>query len=142
MIRPRKRGKQTLLNSKVIAKIKDYVLVGLTLEKIAKNIGISENTLNHWLASNRQNLLVIVDDSKVDRMLNEAEKVSKEILSLDPRKENGTIDGKILAVQQKESAFLREKLVIARDYYSNTSKISKVDSGRKPVPILAGLEVV
>lgn len=133
---------KSILNSRIKRKIKTCVLQGQSIKEIAQNIGISENTLRDWFYRDTHKIAKDIRLWKAEAMLKEAEKISKEILTLDLRKEDGTLDPQILKVQQKEASFLREKLVIARQHYSNSSKISKEHTARVPMPILGDLEVV
>ena len=107
------------------------------MKEIAKYIDVSENTVNCWYYCNTQGLKEKVQMWRIDKMLIDAEKVSSEILGYCPLKSDGTVDASILAVQQRESAFLREKLVIARDTY-NTKSVNIVNV-IPPVPILGNI---
>ena len=131
-----------LLTPQIYRKIKTCVQQGQNVKETAKTLGFSENTVREWFYNDSYKIAKNIRLWKVEAMLKEAEKVSKEILALNSKNWNGKVDAKVLAVQQKEAQFLREKLVKAREFYCNSSKVSKMDRDRKPVPILEHLEMV
>lgn len=86
---------------------------------------------------NTANIRTKVREYEVDFMLSEAERVSREILSVDAFNGGKRVDGKVLEVKQKEASFLREKLVKAREVYD--SKNNNINVVVAPLPILGNL---
>lgn len=121
----------------VLRKVRDGVLDGKTRKEIAESIGLSAESFRYHLYENTANVRSMVREYEVERMLQEAERVSSEILSVDAFNGGKRIDGKVLEVKQKEASFLREKLVKAREVYD--SKNNNINVVIAPLPILGGL---
>jgi len=133
----KKALKKFEFTEQVFEDIKDGIFKGLSNVKIAESIGISESLYRYHLMVNTANIRTKVREYEVDFMLSEAERVSREILTVDAFNGGKRIDGKVLEVKQKEASFLREKLVKARDVYD--SKNNNVNVVIAPVPILGNL---
>lgn len=121
-----KPGPESILTHEMVLKIKDNILEGRTLRETAVNIGIPESTLYSWKYDNYQNLADKLSTWETQRMLKQAEDFSKKLMSMSTVDEKGRIDNRLVAIQQKESEFLREKLLIARDKY-NSQQVTNIN---------------
>lgn len=133
----KKALKKFEFTEQVFEDIKDGIFKGLSNVKIAESIGISESLYRYHLMMNTANIRTKVREYEVDFMLSEAERVSREILSVDAFNGGKRVDGKVLEVKQKEASFLREKLVKAREVYD--SKNNNINVVVAPLPILGNL---
>lgn len=120
----KKTGPETLLTDEILENIRTSVLVGDNLHITAEKIGINDKTLQKWYYSNYITLYDKVEMWKLERRLNEAERVGDEILAIDTIKEDGTHNPSLLAIKQREAEFLREALVIARKKYNKKETIN------------------
>lgn len=137
VIRKGKTGIKSHITEDLLDDIKSLVHEGIILSQIPLKLGIKVNTFNKWYYSNQENLYERVKLWQTEYMLKEAERVSAEILSLDARNGGESYDPSLLAVKQRESAFLREKLVIARDKYD--TKTTTIVNVVAPQPILGNI---
>lgn len=133
-VKKAKIGKPTLLNDAVLAEIKRGVLNGLEVTEIAENVKVSERTIYEWKDKDYMHVGTLWTKWDTERMLNNAEKFSKKLMAMSTVDENGKIDARMVAIQQKESEFLREKLLIARDKY-NSGHVTNINVAL-PQPII------
>jgi undecaprenyl pyrophosphate synthase len=75
-------GPDTMLDDKLFRKIKEGVLNGNTLKKIAEDCGISELTLYDWNANNYLKLNDKITAWKREAMFNLGEKNLKDIMEI------------------------------------------------------------
>lgn len=129
-----------MLTDAIILQIKDGILDGLPLIEIAKKIGVSENTLYAWKSRNNTGLQDKINTYEAMRQLKEADAFSKKLMSMSTTNPDGSINKGLVAIQQKESEFLREKLLIARDKY-NSGNVVNVNIAL-PQPIIDLSKVV
>lgn len=123
-VKKAKPGQPTLLKDEDILVIKDCVLDGKNLLEIAEKLGVSENTVYSWKHNNTKGIADKLNMWDTQRMLNDAEKFSKKLMAMSTVDENGNINKGLVAIQQKESEFLREKLLIARDKYNSGNVVN------------------
>lgn len=135
-----KTGPESILTNELVLKIKENILEGKTLRETAVNVGISENTMYSWKYDNYMNIADKINTWETQRMLQQAEKFSDELLAMNTRNADGTINTRLAAIKQKESEFLREKLLIARDKY-NSGNVVNVNVAL-PQPIIDLSKVV
>lgn len=121
-----KLGQPTLLNDEVIASIKSEVLKGTEIREIAEKISVAERTIYNWKDKDFMQLGSLWNKWEAERQLKQAEKFSDELLAMNTRNEDGTINTRLAAIKQKESEFLREKLLIARDKY-NSQQVTNIN---------------
>lgn len=135
-----KRGTKTLLTDTLLLQIRNEVLKGSEAREVAKTLAINENTLYDWKSNNYQNIQDKWNAWETQRMLQQAEKFSDRLMSMSTTNPDGTINKGLIAIQQKESEFLREKLLIARDKY-NSGNVVNVNVAL-PQPIIDLSKVV
>lgn len=123
-VKKAKVGAPSTLTKEVALLIKECVLDGMSLAETSRKIGISENTLYSWKHDNTQGLADKLNQWDTERMLNDAEKFSKKLMAMSTVDEKGNINKGLVAIQQKESEFLREKLLIARDKYNSGNVVN------------------
>jgi len=121
-----KRGVKTLLTDSLILQIRAEVLKGKEVGEVAKTLGLNEKTVYDWRANNYLGITDKWNAWETQRMLVQAEEFSKKLMNMSTIDENGRIDQRLVAIQQKESEFLREKLLIARDKY-NSQQVTNVN---------------
>lgn len=136
----RKVGKPTTLTNEQALLIKECVLEGMSLSETAKKMGISENTLYSWKHNNIEGIADKLNTWEAMHQLKQADIFSKKLMAMVTTDENGKPDKGLLAIQQKESEFLREKLLIARDKY-NSGNVVNVNVAL-PQPIIDLSKVV
>jgi len=76
------------------------------LYEIVKELGIPRGTFDNYVYTNFHGLRDFFHDVKKELILHKTEQVSRKILAFD----TNTINDKKLAIQQKETEFLRETL--------------------------------
>lgn len=135
-----KPGPESTLTDGVILKIKESILDGKTLRETAEAIGVAESTLYSWKHNNQGGLQDKINTYEAMRQLKEADAFSKKLMSMSTTNLDGSINKGLLAIQQKESEFLREKLLIARDKY-NSGNVVNVNVAL-PQPIIDLSKVV
>lgn len=135
-----KRGTKTLLTDTLLLQIRNEVLKGSETREVAKTLAINENTLYDWKSNNYQKLQDKWNAWETQRMLKQAEKFSDNLMAMSTTNPDGTINKGLVAIQQKESEFLREKLLIARDKY-NSGNVVNVNVAL-PQPIIDLSKVV
>lgn len=118
------RGKPTILTGETIANIKSEVLAGLELREIAEKLSIAERTLYHWKDTDYLQLGSLWNKWNTERMLKQAESFSDKLMNMNTLNPDGTVNKGLVAIQQKESEFLREKLLIARDKYNSGNVVN------------------
>lgn len=133
-VKKSKTGPESILTNELISKLKENIIEGKTLRETASIVGIPESTLYSWKHDNYQNIADKINTWETQRMLKQAEEFSKRLMSMSTVDENGKIDARMVAIQQKESEFLREKLLIARDKY-NSGNVVNVNV-QLPQPII------
>lgn len=121
-----KLGSPTLLNDEVIASIKSEVLKGTEIREIAEKINVAERTIYNWKDKDFMQLGSLWNKWQAERQLKQAEKFSDELLAMNVKNADGTINTRLAAIKQKESEFLREKLLIARDKY-NSQQVTNIN---------------
>lgn len=94
----------TLLNESIKNNFRTEYLKGKEIKQILLEMEIPEGTWNGYLWQNKYGLRDWYQDIKREYLLQEAERVSKEILNIKDAKNNA----KILSIIQKEAEFLRE----------------------------------
>lgn len=119
-----KRGTKTLLTDTLLLQIRNEVLKGSEAREVAKTLAINENTLYDWKSNNYQKLQDKWNAWETQRMLKQAEKFSDNLMAMSTTNPDGTINKGLVAIQQKESEFLREKLLIARDKYNSGNVVN------------------
>lgn len=124
IVKKETRGKPTILTSETIAKIKSEVLQGTELREIAIKLKIVERTLYHWKDTDYLQLGSQWNKWETERQLKQAEKFSDKLMSMSTINPDGSINKGLVAIQQKESEFLREKLLIARDKYNSGNVVN------------------
>jgi len=135
-----KRGTKTLLTDTLLLQIRNEVLKGSETREVAKTLAINENTLYDWKSNNYQKLQDKWNAWETQRMLKQAETFSDRLMSMSTTNPDGSINKGLVAIQQKESEFLREKLLIARDKY-NSGNVVNVNVAL-PQPIIDLSKVV
>lgn len=120
----RKPGVKTLLTDTLILQMRNEVLKGKEVREVAKIVGINENTLYDWKAHNYQNIQDKWNSWKTQYNLKQAEDFSEKLMNMDVTNPDGSINKGLVAIQQKESEFLREKLLIARDKYNSGNVVN------------------
>lgn len=135
-----KVGAPTLLTNELILQIKECVLQGMNIAETARKIGISEDSIYSWKFRNTEGLADKLNTWNTERQLQQAEKFSDELLAMNTKNADGTINTRLAAIKQKESEFLREKLLIARDKY-NSGNVVNVNVAL-PQPIIDLSKVV
>ena len=135
-----KRGTKTLLTDTLILQIRNEVMKGSDVREVAKTLAINEKTLYDWRVNNYQNIQDKWNAWETQRMLKQAETFSDKLMNMSVNNPDGTINKGLIAIQQKESEFLREKLLIARDKY-NSGNVVNVNVAL-PQPIIDLSKVV
>jgi transposase-like protein len=133
-------GPPSTLTKEVALKIKECVLEGKNMKEIAKTVGISDGTLYSWRHYNQDEIADKMNTWEAMYQLRQADKFSKELMAMLTVDEKGRPDKGLLAIKQKESEFLREKLIIARDKY-NSGNVVNVNVAL-PQPIIDLSKVV
>lgn len=133
-------GPESTLTSDVMSKLRDYVLQGKEVPEMSKLLDIPHNTLYTWKSKNYLNLQSEWNIWETQRMLQQAEKFSDKLMAMVTTNPDGSINKGLIAIQQKESEFLREKLLIARDKY-NSGNVVNVNVAL-PQPIIDLSKVV
>lgn len=139
-VKKAKPGPESILTHELVLKIKENVVEGKTLRETAQNVGISESTLYSWKYDNYQNIADKLNTWEAMYQLKQADIFSKKLMAMVTVDENGKPDKGLIAIQQKESEFLREKLLIARDKY-NSGNVVNVNVAL-PQPIIDLSKVV
>jgi predicted DNA-binding protein YlxM (UPF0122 family) len=126
MTRPKrgKVGQPTLLTDEAVLIIKDCVLDGMNSKEIAEKLGVSENTVYSWRHNNTKGIVDKINTWETQRMLVQAESFSDKLMNMNTLNPDGTVNKGLVAIQQKESEFLREKLLIARDKYNSGNVVN------------------
>ena len=119
-----KTGPESILTNDLVSKLKENIMDGKTLRETASIVGIPESTLYSWKSDNYQNIADKINTWETQRMLKQAEDFSKKLMAMPTVDENGKLDSRLVAIQQKESEFLREKLLIARDKYNSGNVVN------------------
>ncbi len=78
---------------------------GESIKNICENIGVSVGTWDNYYYLNKYGFRDFVNSVKKEVFINNAEKISKEITSIDAKN-----NAKLLSIKQKEAEFLRETL--------------------------------
>ena len=99
-----KRGIKLSLDKKAFATIREGVLKGKTLKKIANDSQISYSTLTGWIYRNEANLRDRLEGWRRDRKLNLAENNIEKILEI------GVEDGRYLKIVADTSKFVIKRL--------------------------------
>lgn len=133
-VKKQKPGPESTLTNEVILKIKESVIDGKTLKETAENIGVSESTIYSWKHHNYEGFADKLNTWEAMRQLKEADAFSKKLMSMSTINPDGSINKGLVAIQQKESEFLREKLLIARDKY-NSGNVTNINV-QLPQPII------
>lgn len=120
----KRTGPESTLTDEVMSRLRDYVLQGKEVPEMSKLLSIPHNTLYTWKSKNYLNLQEQWNTWETQRMLKQAEDFSKKLMSMVTTDENGKVDARLVAIQQKESEFLREKLLIARDKYNSGNVVN------------------
>lgn len=137
----KKPGPKPLLTKELFSKIKERVLEGDDLRKIANTLQISESSLYTWHFKNYLNLADKIAGWRRDRKLMKAEMFSDELLDMSVRQPVITEDGvqydvinpHILRTKQKEAEFVRETL--GKDIgYSKRSELTGA-GGEALIPV-------
>lgn len=139
-VKKAKIGKPTLLHDEMVAEIKKEVLAGTEIREIASKINVSERTIYDWKDKDYMQIGTLWNKWNTERMLKQAETFSDKLMSMSVNNPDGTINKGLVAIQQKESEFLREKLLIARDKY-NSGNVVNVNVAL-PQPIIDLSKVV
>ena len=139
-VKKAKMGKPTLLHDEMVAEIKKEVLAGTEIREIAIKINVSERTIYDWKDKDYMHIGTLWNKWNTERMLKQAEKFSDNLMAMSTTNPDGTINKGLVAIQQKESEFLREKLLIARDKY-NSGNVVNVNVAL-PQPIIDLSKVV
>lgn len=135
-----KRGVKTLLNDSLTLQIRAEVLKGKEVGEIAKTLNLNEKTLYDWRTNNYQGITDKWNAWKTQYNLKQAEDFSEKLMNMNTLNPDGSINKGLVAIQQKESEFLREKLLIARDKY-NSGNVVNVNVAL-PQPIIDLSKVV
>lgn len=130
----RKPGVKTLLNDSLVLQIRAEVLKGKEVGEVAKTLGLNEKTVYDWRANNYLGIADKWNAWKTQYNLKQAEEFSERLMNMDVINPDGTINKGLVAIQQKESEFLREKLLIARDKY-NSGNVTNINVAL-PQPII------
>lgn len=123
-VKKSKPGPETVLTNEVSLKIKENILEGKNLKEIAEIIGIKEGTIYSWRHHNYEGIADKMNTWEAMYQLKEADAFSKKLMSMPTTNEDGTINARLVAIQQKETEFLREKLLIARDKYNSGNVVN------------------
>jgi sugar phosphate isomerase/epimerase len=112
------------LTDEITLQVKDGILKGLEIATIAESIGFPANTVYSWIYRNTQGLGDKVDLWKMERTLELAERVGRDILTMVVVNSNGTRSAPLTAIQQRESEYVRDALVIARKKWSKKDAVN------------------
>ena len=134
------RGQPTKLTDEVIASIKSEVLKGTEIQEMSIKLNIPERTIYYWKDKDYLQMGTLWNKWNTERMLKQAETFSDKLMNMSVNNPDGTINKGLIAIQQKESEFLREKLLIARDKY-NSGNVVNVNVAL-PQPIIDLSKVV
>lgn len=132
-----KRNTIELIDDKTLKNIKNYLINGGLISRIQENINIDKKILDYCIHHDEASLYRKLRNWELQGFLKNAERVSSQILSHSEVLPDGSIDSSLLNIKQREAAFLREKLIIARDTYD--TKPVQNNNIILPVPILQGL---
>lgn len=94
----------SLRDDSVRGRIRILYIDGNSMPQIMEKIGMSINTWDSAFYHDRHGIRDFYLQIKKEKMIMDAEKVSKKILSMKAGKKNA----KLLAIQQKEAEFIRE----------------------------------
>ena len=133
----KKRGFESTLTDEIIDEIKRNVMSGYNYMEIANNIGVPYKTLCHWRYQNVHQLADQIQQWEMERTLELAEAVGREILTMDDVKEDGTINPSLRAIKQREAEYTRDALIIARKKWSKKDTINI--NVQLPQPILGNM---
>ena len=125
-VKKAKTGPESTLTDDVMSRLRDYVLQGKEVPEMSKLLDIPHNTLYTWKSKNYLNLQDKWNTWETQRMLVNAEKFSDELMLMSTLNPDGTVNKGLVAIKQKESEFLREKLLIARDKY-NSNQVTNIN---------------
>lgn len=87
-------GRPTELTEECLLKIKEGILNGETLKKIANICGIAEQTIYDWTCKNYKDINTKIEGWRRDRKVNLASENIDEILTMDITNKGITKDGK------------------------------------------------
>ena len=71
-----------------------------------------------------------------------AEKKMRELMTIDMHKEDGTVNTKLVAIQQKEAEFIRSNVIEAQKYYSNKPQVNVQVNLPQPIIDLGNIGAV
>lgn len=138
VVKKKRKDHETLtLTDGTILQIKDCILNGKNIAETAVIIGFPEKTVYGWIYRNAENLGDKVETWKMERTLELAEAVGRDILTMVDSKEDGTINPSLRAIKQREAEYVRDALVIARKKWSKKDAINI--NVQLPQPILGDL---
>ena len=109
----------------------------LNYRQIAESIGFEYSRFTKLIESDSGGIVQKMKLYKVEAMLESAERVSREILAHSEVKSDKSIDSSLLAIKQREAAFLRQNLIIARETYD--VKGTTIVNVTAPQPILGNV---
>lgn len=126
--RGRKMTKRYTTNDPIpeetLTQILECAKEGLTIRDIAARLGLTESTLYSWKARNNNNLAEKMQLAYLHGDIQRAEKKMRDLMALDMHKEDGTVNTKVVAIQQKEAEFIRSNVIEAQKYYSNRPQVN------------------
>lgn len=132
-----KTGPKPTITDEIVADIRTYVLQGLPYTEIAKHVGVNYKTLNYWRYKNIGQLADQIQTWEMERTLELAEAVGRQILTMVDVKDDGTINPALKAIKQREAEYVRDALVIARKKWSKRDAVNI--NVQLPQPILGDL---
>ena len=107
-----------------VTQILECAKEGLTVRDIAKRLELTESTLYSWKARNNNGSAEKMQLAYLQGDIQRAEKKMRELMTIDMHKEDGTVNTKLVAIQQKEAEFIRSNVIEAQKYYSNKPQVN------------------
>ena len=114
-----------------------YAKAGESDKQIAVKLGVTDIDYYNVMYNNTRAIKDQITLARMERHLDLSEALAGQILTIDARNGKKHIDIGLLAIQQRESQFSREALVIARDRYNKKDAINI--NVIAPVPILGNI---
>lgn len=93
----------TIFNDEYKNKFRTLILDGKTIKETNEILNFNQGTFDSYFYGNKHGLRDYVQGVKKEKMIVDAERVSSKILAMDT-----VNNAKMLAIQQKESEFIRE----------------------------------
>jgi len=128
------------INKQLALEIRKYLLTGMLLKDIRKELDINENTWDYWYWDDtevdglNQGFRTFVKSCKAERMMKKVEQNLDEFLYMDDETEGGKKDPALAKIKQKTTEFVAETL--GRLEYSKRSETDVTTNGKEIHPVL------